>query len=381
MSSGVRLAVFYVAVFAAPGAAMPFLPSFLASRGLDETAIGLVLAVQQMVRLGAGPLGGRLADALAARGRAVALYAFLSAAGVAMFLPAWGLPGLLLAAALYGALAAPIVPLADSIAFREASAGRMDFGLVRSLGSVSFMLFTGIGAVLLQNLGPEAIVLLMVFGQAATGLSALFLPSGRLPPARAGFRSAGAMLSGPFLLLLLSAGLVQGSHALVYAFSTLHWTAAGHSTTTVGLLWAVSVVAEIVLLARARALTGRFGPVQLASLAALAATLRWLGLAVTTELWALVLLQILHAASFACMMLASLALVARLAPPELAGTAQAVHAAFGPGLGLFVLTLASGPLYAAVGGLGFLVMAVASAAAFPALVLLARRLPSSAGPA
>jgi hypothetical protein len=33
-----------------------------------------------------------------------------------------------------------------------------------------------------------------------------------------------------------------------------------------------------------------------------------------------------------------------------------------------------------VGGLGFLVMALASAAAFPALVLLARRLPSSAGP-
>lgn len=372
--TGLRVGLFYVAVFAGPGVGLPFLPAFLEARGLDARAIGLVLAVQQVVRLVAGPVGGRLADGIAARPRAIALYAALSAVGVAVYLPSAGLAGLLLAAALYGAFAAPIIPLADAMALRESAAGRMDFGRVRSLGSFSFILFTGIAALLLPMFGPASVVVLMAAGQAVTALAALALPSGDLAPARGRFLEGGAMLKAPFLLVLLIAALVQGSHALLYAFSTLHWTAAGHSPLAIGMLWTVGTVAEIILLTRARALAAWLGPVRLAALAALSGVVRWLGTAATTDLVWLVPLQVLHATTFACMMLASLALVARLVPPELAGTAQTVHASFGPGLGMFLLTLAAGPLYASYGGAGFLAMAASSALALPVIALLARRL-------
>jgi PPP family 3-phenylpropionic acid transporter len=373
-STSLRVGLFYVAVFAGPGVGLPFLPAFLEARGLDARAIGLVLAVQQVARLAAGPVGGRLADGIAARPRAIALYAALSALGVAVYLPSAGLPGLLLAAALYGAFAAPIIPLADAMALREATAGRMDFGRVRSVGSVSFILFTGIAALLLPLFGPSCIVVMMAAGQAVTALAALLLPAGDVPAARGKFLVGGAMLQAPFLLVLLIGALVQGSHALLYAFSTLHWTAAGHSPVAIGMLWTVGTVAEIILLTRARALAAWLGPVRLAAVAACAGVLRWAGTAATTDLLWLVPLQVLHATTFACMMLASLALVARLVPPELQGTAQTVHASFGPGLGMFLLTLASGPLYAAYGGTGFLVMAASSALALPAIALLSRRL-------
>src|SRR5918996_1025886 len=56
-----------------------------------------------------------------------------------------------------------------------------------------------------------------------------------------------------FWRFVFAAGLIQVSHALYYGFASLHWRAAGHSGTVVGLLWAEGVIAEILLLACASA--------------------------------------------------------------------------------------------------------------------------------
>lgn len=55
--------------------------------------------------------------------------------------------------------------------------------------------------------------------------------------------------SPSFLLFLLAASTIQGSHALFYAFGTLHWRAQGFADGTIGALWALGVVAEIGLFA------------------------------------------------------------------------------------------------------------------------------------
>jgi len=62
-----RFVLLYGTLFAAFGAASPFLPSLLQERGLGPSAIGLVLACGTAVRLLAGPAGGRLADRLGLR--------------------------------------------------------------------------------------------------------------------------------------------------------------------------------------------------------------------------------------------------------------------------------------------------------------------------
>ena len=50
-----------------------------------------------------------------------------------------------------------------------------------------------------------------------------------------------------FRWLLPLSALIQGSHALYYGFSTIHWTAAGLSPGVIGLLWAEGVVVEVLL--------------------------------------------------------------------------------------------------------------------------------------
>jgi PPP family 3-phenylpropionic acid transporter len=56
------MALFYASVFIALGVHLPFLPVWLAAKGLDPQTIGVVLAMPMILRLFAIPLATRAAD-------------------------------------------------------------------------------------------------------------------------------------------------------------------------------------------------------------------------------------------------------------------------------------------------------------------------------
>lgn len=368
-----RLALYYAAVFAGPGVALPFLPAFLALNALTPGEVAVALAAQQVARLASGPLIGRVADGTGQRARVAALWAIAAAAASLLLLAAPGPFTLAMACALTGAVAAPLVPLGDALALRAASLGLCDFGRVRSVGSVSFVAGTLAGGVAVRHLGAGIVPWAMAMGYAATAAAALALPD--LGTARAKGRGLGFGLlrNRGFLLLLLASGLTQGSHAMHYGFSVLWWQRAGIGPDVSGVLWTIGVVAEIALLMGARDVAGRAGPAGLLAIGAVAGILRWGATAATVDPWLLGPLQVLHALTFGATMLGAAGMIARLVPPELGATAQTLHAALGPGLATMLLTAASGPLYARFGGLAFLAMAAACAAALIPAALLARR--------
>jgi PPP family 3-phenylpropionic acid transporter len=84
----------------------------------------------------------------------------------------------------------------------------------------------------------------------------------------------------------------------------------------------------------------------------------------TTAVTALVLVQPLHGLTFAALHLACMRVIPAITPAGLAATAQAMYA-LGAGTAIAVLILASGTLYARLGGQAFLVMALLCAAALP----------------
>src|SRR5690606_32646154 len=146
--------------------------------------------------------------------------------------------------------------------------------------------------------------------------------------------------------------------------ATLRWQAAGLAPETIGLLWAVSVAAEVVVFVLlGRPLLARLGPGGVCALAAAAGVLRWSVMATTAAPAAMVLVQPLHGLTFAAQHLAAMAILVQAVPGRLAATAQSVYASLGTGLVSATLTLASGLLYARFGAGGFWVMALLCAAA------------------
>lgn len=274
-------------------------------------------------------------------------------------------------AAVLGIAASLLSPLADAVTLALAASRRLDYGRTRAWGSVAYMLATAAAGWLLTTAGSGVVPVLLLAGYGAAAAGACWMPDvgGRTVRTDA----AGPFRDAAFRLALLGTALIQGSHAAYYSFAPLHWRAAGLSDTTIGLLIAEGIVAEVALFLWGRGLVERAGPARLTAIAAAICVVRWTALAFVTDWRALAGLQVLHAGTFALQHLSTMMVLRRL-PPERAGTAQTVLAALGFSAATGVLVWVTGRIYGPWGGLAFLPMAVVGGLALLTVAPLARSL-------
>jgi PPP family 3-phenylpropionic acid transporter len=354
-----RLALFYGAVFAALGILAPFWPVWLAGRGLDAEEIGIVLAMFLAVRVVANPAIAHVADRLGERRRPIVLLAGASTVAFALYAVTDGFWSIFAVTILFAAARAGVMPLGESLAMMTATERQIDYGRVRLWGSLTFIGGAAVTGEVLIGRDAEIVYWLSLAALAAAFFACLALPDVRPPPAERRHLPFRALASQPqFLLFMVSGALIQGAHAVYYAFSTLHWQAAGHSSFTIGLLWAEGVIAEIILFAFSGRVVAAIGPAGLIALGGLAGAVRWAVTAETTDLAALIVVQTLHAFTFGATHLGSMHFITRSVPPALTGTAQGLYAAVVAGIGMGLATLAAGHLYGAYGGGAFHVMAM-----------------------
>jgi PPP family 3-phenylpropionic acid transporter len=368
-----RLAAFYAALFVTLGVQLPFLPVWLAAKGLDASAIGIVLAVPMIVRVIAIPAATRAADRRDALRTTIVMAAAAGVAGYAALGFAEGMIAIMAAYALASAAYTPVSLLTDAYALRGLAERGRAYGPVRLWGSAAFIAASLGAGSLLDVIPARDLIWLIVAAMGLTAATACALAPLSVGGARvaATHPSAKILLRDPsFLAVAAAASLVQGSHALYYGFSTIAWQTEGLDGTTIGALWALGVLAEIVLFAISARLP--VAPTALILIGAAGGAVRWTAMALGPPLAALPVLQALHALSFGATHLGALAFVTRAAPPGLGATAQGY---FGVALGLVMAgaTGLSGVLYGRYGGLAYGAMAL-MACAGGIFALVAQRL-------
>jgi PPP family 3-phenylpropionic acid transporter len=298
------------------------------------------------------------------------------------YLPARALSTLFVVGVLHSAALAPLAPLSDTLALSTAAPARPGdavhhrfyYGWLRGAGSAAFIFGTVLSGQAIARFGITAVVWLNAALLAATALAARLVPvllptpdAARPEVTKAGVRAVGALLRSPlYRRIVLVAAMILGSHAMHDSFAVIRWGAAGIEPRTAGLLWSLSVAAEvIVFLLVGRPLLDRLGPAGAAMLAAAAGVVRWAIMAETAWLPAMVAIEPLHGLTFAVLHLTCLRLLAESVPRHLAATALTIYGTVGIGVPTALLTLASGQLYAHFAAHGFWVMAVLCAAALP----------------
>jgi PPP family 3-phenylpropionic acid transporter len=375
MSPAARHALVLCLLLPAFGVTLPFLPAFLADRGLTPSEVSLVLAAAAFTRLMCGPPAGRLADRGLGARRVLAAACALGAVTALLYGMVSGFAALLAVAIIHAIPAGSMAPLAETVTIAGSRRGKgFDYGVVRGLGSAVFIFASAGAGWAVGQFGSQVIPWLYALLLAAAAGAALLLPRDEAETAGRGGVSLGAVLRFPGLLrVILVSGLLQGSHAVFYTFSAIHWQAAGISPFVVGLLWATAVASEVCLFLFGKPLVERLGPRRLALAAASLAVLRWAIFAETVWVPALFLANALHAATFGMMHLAAMRMLFALAPPGQTSTAQTLHMALGPGLFIGLVTFASGPLYGAFGGGAWWFAAALCALAIPVAAGLSRR--------
>ena len=372
---GTRVALFFATLFAAAAVNTAFLPLWFADRGIGPASIGQILGAASLLRVITGPAWGTLADRLGRRRPVLLGAALVTMVTSLLYLALRDFLPLLLLTVFQASASSALNPLVDSLALALARKKLLDYGPVRSIGSIAYMVATAATGWLLTWTGTWIVPLLLGFSYGGSAAVASALPEAATRPIAA-HPLAGLRLLRlrPFRLIVLASALIQGAHAAYYGFAPLFWRAQGFGDSTIGLLLAEAIIAEIALFAWGRRLVERLGPPGLTACAAAASLLRWSVTAAAPPLPVLAAVQLLHAATFAMQHLSAMLVLSRAIPPERAATAQALHSALGMGAPTGLMMLLSGWIYARSGGAVFLVMAVMGGAALPVAIRMRRTL-------
>lgn len=368
MLAKTRVALVFAAIFFALGMHMPYFPVWLQSEGYSEGAIGIVLGTITWMRVPANPLVGRLSDKLGSVKQPALVLSILAASAYGLFGSASTLWQLVAVGALLGISFSPLIPLTDSVALRLGSEGTINYGHLRLFGSAAFIAASNVGGWLLEH-GEESDVLSALrYALIVVVVAVILMPKRGPRPAAPAQREAPRRSHWRFLV---TTGLLHASHAVLYAFGTAHWREHDVADTTIGQLWSMGVIAEIVLFAFSGRVQRRLGSTGLLTIAAVGGLLRWPLLASTNAVPSLFAIQLLHAFTFGALHLGAIAYVQERVDPRATATVTSLYAA-SSGVGAGLMMLAAGPLYGTLGGTAYWVMAGISLAGMVGARLVAR---------
>ena len=359
------LAAFYFLYFCALGAFMPYWGPWLHAQGQGPLAIGILTAATQFSKVLAPNLWGWLAHFWGGR-RIVPWAALITAASFfALCLARGHFPMLLLVTLTFSFFWAATLPLVDATTMDWAQHRGAAYGRIRLWGSLGFIaLSLGMGW-LIAHWGMTAFLPGILGFLMATWWVSRYLPyeGGGSPILHAERPRLGGALRERHLWFFLLAGVLeQASHGAYYAFYSIYAEQHGLDSVTVGMLWGFAVLCEVAFFWVGDRFIHHWGVPWVLGGAFLLTALRWGVIAWWPGLVWIILVQTLHAASYAAFHLAAVHWVSARFPSALRARGMALYASTVYGLGGGIGALGAGWSWAHWGGSGTF-----TAAAFLAL--------------
>ena len=367
-----RLSGFYFFYFALLGSAAPFLGLYFDHLGFSAARIGELVAIPMLMRCVAPNLWGWLGDATGQRLMIVRLGAVCTLLSFGLIFYGKSYAWLALVMALHAFFWHAVLPQFEVITLAHLREQASRYSQIRLWGSIGFIVaVVGLGA-LFERLGldvyPVAVMAVMV----GIVISSIWVPDA-VPEQRPELDGQGGFLRQlcrpGVLAFFVSVGLMQVSHGPYYTFFSIHLEALGYGRSTIGMLWALGVVAEILLFLVMAALLARFSLRQVLLASFALAAIRWLLLGTLADHLAVLLVaQLMHAATFGSFHAAAIHFVQRSFGYRQQGQGQALYATLA-GIGGALGALYSGYSWASLGPLW--TFAIASLAALAAAVIIA----------
>jgi len=362
-----RLSAFYLAFFSTLGALLPYWSLYLESRGLGPARIGALMAVLMATKVIAPNLWAWLADRSGARLGYVRLAAWLAAAAFALVEWVEGFAALAAVMVLFGFFWNATLPQFEAVTLNHLGPRPERYTGIRLWGSVGFIVAVLALGPLIERLGLTVVPAAVLVALLGVALASLAAPEAVARARGAGGERLAAVLARPRVLAFLAACLLmQASHAPYYVLFSIYLRDHGYPAGVIGALWALGVIAEVVLFWRSPRLFARCS-LRALFLASFALTaLRWLLVAGFAD-WIVVLAaaQLLHAATFGLYHACAIQIVHREFTGAVQGRGQALYSSLSFGVGGALGSLAGGALWEGAGPLAtWLAAALAAALAW-----------------
>jgi len=366
-----RLSCFYFFYFALLGATAPFLALYFDHLGFSAERIGELVAIPMLMRCLAPNLWGWLGDATGRRLAIVRLGAVCTLLSFGLIFFGKSYAWLALVMALHAFFWHAVLPQFEVITLAHLREQAARYSQIRLWGSIGFIVaVVGLGRLfdgLSLDVYPQAVMVIML----GIVLASVWVPDAQ-PELQPGVNGDGGFfrqLRRPGVLAFyVCVGLMQVSHGPYYTFFSIHLETLGYERGTIGLLWALGVIAEILIFLVMAKLLKHFSVRQVLATSFLLAAVRWMLLGTLADHLAVLLVaQLLHAATFGSFHAAAIYFVQRSFGHRQQGQGQALYATLA-GIGGALGALYSGYSWASLGPVW--AFAIASVAALAAAIII-----------
>lgn len=347
-----RLSSFYFCYFALLGALAPFWGLYLESLGMTVAEIGVLMAILMATRIIAPNLWGWLADR---SGQRVGIIRWGAALTVLVFSAAfWAREFWQLAALMFGFTFFwnAVLPQFEVVTLQALGSERRRYSQIRVWGSVGFIVaVVGLG-ILFDAVSIHWLVPILWLSMLMTWFTTLWVRNPESVLHQPGDGDFFTIARRPQVLVFLIVSLLaQLGHGPYYAFYSIYMAELGYSKTEIGLLWAVGVLAEVLIFLVMHRLLDRVGLRGMVIFSMLICVLRWCLIGLYPEQLLVVLAaQLMHAITFGCLHASSIALVHHFFPAAAQGQGQALYSSFGFGVGGSLGAYGSGLIWTQFGG-------------------------------
>nr|WP_255568334.1 MFS transporter [Aestuariicella albida] len=339
-----RLSGFYFFYFALLGTMVPFLGLYLQSLEYSPAEIGQVFAVMMATRIVAPNIWGWLADRSGRRLFIIRLGSLLACISFSFLLWMNGFWWVVLIIAAYSFFWNAVLAQFEVVTLNFLDGMTHYYGRIRLWGSVGF------------------IVAVVVLGYVFDKLSVLYMPIAALAMLFFMWVSSLSIkeqitthtehhleegfwqvcFSKPVLSFLLASFLLQVSFGSYYTFYSVYLESLAYSRTSIGLLWGLGVVAEVVVFWYMHHIMNHFSLRQIMLLTLFATVIRWWIIGCYPYLGALIFAQLLHAFAFGTAHAVSIELIRRFFQGGNQGQGQALYSSVSFGAGGAAGALLSG---------------------------------------
>jgi PPP family 3-phenylpropionic acid transporter len=357
-----------------------FLPYFnLYCYHLDFTGfqIGVLSAVRSVALVLTPLFWGALADRFQIR-RPIYIFCNCTSTVIwAFYLFTADFRVMLVITVFYGIFYSPIISLLEAFTMDVLGDEKKSYGRLRVWGSMAFISSVIVLGKIIELFSIHIIIGLILAGSLVLATISFKIPDIRIQKKESFSVKARDLLKQRVIVFLFCAFLMLVSHGTYYGFYSIHLENLGFGSTFIGIAWALASIAEITVMVNSKSIFRRFSIENVLVFSFMMAALRWFGLFFARSAAVILLLQLLHAMTYATFHVASILYIDSLTPDETKTLGQAVNNAVTYGLGLMVGFFLSGYLFERLGSFTLFlisaVIALAGGALLKASQILDRR--------
>ena len=348
-----RLGSLYGLYFAVVALSIGWFGPYFQSLGFSASEIGIAIGVLTGSKIIAPYLWGTLGDYLPNRLRVVQIGIIGSTLAAGLLLLDVDFFGLCLVLALFGVFWNAIIAQFDTLTLEYLGNDHHLYSSIRVWGSIGFIAMMLASGWLFSDVEYGILPWLIIAGLLVSAAISMTLPGhGRVHPSENSDEGIRSRLSNASVLIFfVVASSNQLTHGPLNVFFTLYVQDHGYTAFQAGQLWALGVLAEVILFFVLPRFIRTLDLRVLLTVSLALGSMRWILIGAYPDVvWLVIMLQLLHAFTFGAIHSVSIEFIRRWFPGKLSGRGMALYSGCVFGIGGSLGATLSGIAWESFGG-------------------------------